>query len=143
MSYVWISLTVALLIIECLTTQLTCIWMGISAAVVAILSALFPSLTVPVQIGIFVILSAILLAATRPLVKKFLRQKKGNETNLDRLIGETAVVVEAINNIEGVGRVKLQGNYWAARSIDGREIPVDTLVTFEKIEGNKAIVSIQ
>ena len=87
--------------------------------------------------------SAILLAATRPLVKKFLHKSKSNETNLDRLIGETAVVVEAINNVTGAGQVKIQGNYWSARSSDGSEIPVDTLVTFEKIEGNKAIVSIK
>lgn len=141
MSYVWISLTVVMLVIECLTTQLTCIWMSISAAVVAILTALFSALPIPVQILIFILLSAALLAATRPLVKKFLRQRKGGETNLDRLIGETAIVVEPINNVLGQGRVKIQGSYWSARSADGSDIPVDTLVTFTSIEGNKAIVS--
>ena len=143
MSYFWIALAVVLLIAECLTTQLISVWMGASAAVTAILVAIFPSIGIPYQILIFVLLSAVLLAATRPLVKKFLHQKKGNETNLDRLIGGTAVVVEAINNIDGVGRVKIQGNYWAARSADGSEIPAETLVTFENIEGNKAIVSIK
>ena len=141
MSYVWISLTVVMLVIECLTTQLTCIWMSISAAVVAILTALFPALPIPVQILIFILLSGALLAATRPLVRNFLRHRKGGETNLDRLIGETAIVVEPINNILGQGRVKIQGNYWSARSADGSDIPVDTLVTFTSIEGNKAIVS--
>ena len=141
MSYFWISLTVVLLIAECLTTQLISVWMGISAAITAILTAIFPTIPIHFQILIFVLLAAALLVATRPLVKKILRPKKGNETNLDRLIGQTAVVVETINNVDGAGRVKIQGNYWSARSSDGKVIPVDAVVTFERIEGNKAIVS--
>ena len=143
MSYLWIALAVILLAIECLTTQLISVWMGLSAAITAILVALIPTIGIPYQIAIFVLLSAILLVATRPLVKKFLRKKKGNETNLDRLIGQPAVVVEAINNLNGTGRVKIQGNYWSARSMDGSEIPADATVIFEKIEGNKAIVSVK
>lgn len=143
MSYFWIILAIVLLIAECLTTQLISVWLGASAAVTAILVALIPSLGIPYQVLIFVLLSAALLLATRPLVKKFLGQKKGNETNLDRLIGQEAVVVEDINNTIGVGRVKIQGNSWSARSADGSEIPANTTVVFERIEGNKAIVSIK
>lgn len=142
MSYFWIALAIVLLVAESLTTQLISIWLGLGAVVTAILTAVFPEISIPVQILIFLLLSAALLAGTRPMVKKFLRRRKGTETNLDRLIGQTAVVVEAINNIDGVGRVKIQGNYWAARSADGAEIPVDTVVIFERIEGNKAIVSV-
>ena len=143
MSYFWVILAVVLLIAECLTTQLISVWLGASAAITAILVAIFPAIGIPYQIMIFVLLSAALLVATRPLVKRFLRKPKNGETNLDRLIGETAVVVEPINNVAGTGRVKIQGNYWSARSADGGEIPVDTLVTFERIEGNKAIVIIK
>lgn len=141
MSYFWIAFAIVLLIAESLTTQLISIWLGLGAAVTAVITAIFPNIPVAVQILIFLVLSAALLVSTRPLVKKFLRKKKGTETNLDRLIGQDAVVVEAINNIDGVGRVKIQGNYWSARSANGADIPVDTIVVFEKIEGNKAIVS--
>lgn len=143
MSYFWIALAVVLLIAECLTTQLISVWMGVSAAITAILVALIPTIGIPYQILIFVLLSAALLLATRPLVKKFLCRKKGNETNLERLIGKEAVVVESINNLNGTGRVKLQGIDWAARSANGSEIPANSIVIFEKIEGNKAIVSLK
>ena len=143
MSYFWIALAVVLLIAECLTTQLISVWMGVSAAITAILVALIPTIGIPYQILIFVLLSAALLLATRPLVKKFLCRKKGTETNLERLIGKEAIVVESINNLNGTGRVKLQGIDWAARSANGSEIPANSTVIFEKIEGNNAIVSLK
>ena len=142
MSYFWIALAIVLIVVECLTVQLLSIWTGISAAVTAVLVAIFPSIPVPVQILIFLLLSAALLAATRPFVKKFLRRKKGQETNLELLMDQPAVVVETINNIAGAGQIKIQGKIWSARSIDNTEIPVDTVVIFRKIEGNKAIVSL-
>ena len=50
------------------------------------------------------------------------------------------MVVEDINNINGVGAVKINGLVWSARSGNGEDIPADTVVIFKEIRGNKAIV---
>ncbi len=133
----WIVLLVIFLVVEAVTSQMVTIWFaaGAAAAIVAEL------LKAPVYLQwiIFVVVSAITLAATRPLVRK-LTQTKMQPTNADRCIGQTAVVVEEINNIDGKGQVQVGGIIWTARSSDGAVFAKDERVTVEKIDGVKLIV---
>ena len=133
----WIVLIVALIIIEAATAQLVTIWFvaGAAAALVAELCDLQQWL----QWVIFIAVSAVALVATRPLVRK-ITQKSMQPTNADRCIGQTAVVTEAIDNIEGKGQVHVNGVTWTARSSDGSKFEKDERVTVEKIEGVKLIV---
>ena len=62
-------------------------------------------------------------------------------TNYELDIGKTAVVTEDINNALSVGRVKLNGVNWDARSEDGMEISAGSIVTVKEISGSKLIVS--
>ena len=62
-------------------------------------------------------------------------------TNLDRCIGEQALVIEDIDNSKTQGQVKVDGKIWMARSENGEYISKDSVVTVEKIEGAKLIVS--
>ena len=140
MFWVWFSLAILLLVVEFLTTDLVCIWFSAAALFVSILLAIFPSLSLGWQFAIFVVASAGLLAATRPLVHKFLNFRRSKDTNLDRLMGQVAVVTERIDNLEATGAVRIGGLVWTARSLEGDVIEPDTYVTFEKIEGNKALV---
>lgn len=140
MFWVWFPLAILLLIVEFLTADLVCIWFSAAALVVSILLAIFPALPLGWQFAIFVAAAAGLLAATRPLVRKFLHFNRSKDTNLDRLIGQVAVVTERIDNLQATGAVRIGGLVWTARSLDGEAIEVDTYVTFEKIEGNKALV---
>ncbi len=93
------------------------------------------------QMVMFVGLSAVILIATRPLVKKM--QGRRYATNFELDIGKTARVIEPINNALGEGRVKLDGTDWAARSEDGSEIEKDAIVTVKMVDGTKLIVSKQ
>ena len=136
----WFCLAILLLIVELLTTDLICIWFGATSLFVGILLAIFPSLPIAWQFVIFAFGSAGLLAATRPLVNRFLHFSRTKDTNLDRLIGKVAVVTEQIDNLNATGAVRIGGLVWTARSLDGDVIEVDSYVTFEKIEGNKALV---
>lgn len=133
----WIALIVVLLIVEAVTVQLVTIWFALGAA--AALVARLCSAPVLLQWVIFVIVSAVALAATRPLVKKFTAQKV-QPTNADRCIGACAVVTEGIDNLSGKGRVKVNGISWSARSSDGTQFKKDELVTVERIDGVKLIV---
>ncbi len=137
MIYFWAALTVILIIVEAVTVQLVTIWFAVGslAAVIANLAGaneIWQSI-------IFVAVSLIVLALTRPYVKKAI-EKKAVPTNADRFIGKEAIVTETIDNRAGRGQVKIGGIEWTARSEDDSVIEPDELVVVKKIEGVKVIV---
>lgn len=132
----WAAALVFFLVLEAVTFQLVSVWLGLGA-LVSLLLAIFE---VPfwVQLLVFVAVSAVALWATRPLVKKFLSNKVGTNSELD--IGKVAIVTETINNSLSKGRVKLNGTYWAARSLEGDIIEEGSTVTVVEVDGSKLIV---
>ncbi len=133
----WAIMLVAFIVIEAVTAQLVTIWFAVGA--LASLIAQMLGAEVWLQWVIFVAVSAIILAATRPLVKKYAKPKV-QPTNADRCIGQTAVVTEKIDNIAGKGAVKVGGVLWTARSETGDVIEENQEVTVTKIDGVKLIV---
>lgn len=138
MSWIWLILLIFFIVTEAITAQLTTIWFAAGALVSLILS-LAGIENIPVQVIIFVLVSLISLIATRPLVKK-LTYKNKQATNADMCIGQQAVVISDIDNLKSTGQVKINGNIWSARSIDGKFVPSGETVTVRSIEGVKLIV---
>lgn len=134
---IWAGLLVLFIIIEAATAQLVTIWFAAGALVSLIIS--FFNCPIWLQIIVFVIVSAVTLIATRPLVRK-LTKKNMQPTNADRCIGATAIVTEDINNILGAGAVSVNGVIWTARSESGNNYSKDEKVTVLRIEGVKLIV---
>lgn len=137
LTVIWIVLLIVFLILEAATVQLVSVWFAVGA--LAALFANLGGLNVIGQIVLFLVLSAVCLIATRPLVKK-LTAAKIQKTNADRCIGAEAVVTEDINNLESTGQVKAIGNIWTARSADDSVIEKGTVVIVERMEGVKLIV---
>ena len=137
MVYFWVALIVVFLIIEALTTQLVTIWFAVGAGGALIAQLL----NAPewAQWVAFIVVSAVLLVATRPLAKRLMK-KKIQPTNADAGIGKTAVVTQTIDNTAGTGQAKLDGNVWTARSADGTVIREGELAVVRAIEGVKLIV---
>ena len=133
----WVVMLVVLIVVEAVTAQMVTIWFAAGAA--AAIAAEILGAQVWLQWIVFVAVSAVALVATRPLVRK-LTKTKIQPTNADRCIGQTAVVVEEINNLEGKGQVHVNGIVWSARSSDGSVFKKDERVTVEKIDGVKLIV---
>ena len=133
----WIVMLIAFVIIEASTAQLLTIWFAVGA-LAALISQMLGA-DVWLQWLIFVAVSAVVVAATRPLVKKYARPKI-QPTNADRCIGQTAVVTEDIDNISGKGAAKVNGIEWSARSETGEIIKAGETVTVVKIDGVKLIV---
>lgn len=133
----WIVALVAFVVIEAITAQLVTIWFAVGS--VAALIAEMLGAQVWLQWTIFVAVSAIVLVATRPFVKKLTKQKV-QPTNADRCIGETAVVTERIDNISGKGAVKVNGIEWSARTQSGNTVEPGNTVKVIKIDGVKLIV---
>ncbi len=137
MLWVWIGLIVVTAAVEAATVQLVPVWFAVGG--VAGLIAYAAGLEIWLQILIFALVSAVALAVTRPLVKKFTNGRK-MPTNADRYIGEKAVVTEKIENDLSKGAVKIGGLEWTARSVDSETAEVGEQVTVEAIEGAKLIV---
>ena len=138
MIFIWLGAIVLFCIAEAITTQLIAIWF-VAGSVGALIACLC-SAQLWLQLIVFVIISGIFVLATRPLAKKFINSQKV-KTNADRIIGMTAVVTEPINNTEGKGQAKVDGQIWTARSSDNKIIPAGEQVTIESINGVKIIVS--
>ncbi len=134
----WAGVLILAVIAEAVTLQLVTIWFAAGAAAAIIASML--GLAMPGQLIVFTLVSALLLAVTRPLIKK-MRVKDVLPTNTESEIGKIAVVTEAISNENNTGRVKIGGVNWKARSFDGNQFPVGTNVCVEKISGTTAYVS--
>lgn len=137
MIWVWLFAIVFFGAVEAATAGLVSIWF-VAGAVAALLSTMLNA-SVPVQFAVFLIVSAIALAATRPLVRRF-RAGKIIPTNLDRVIGQTGKVTETVDNESSTGAVYVDGKTWTARSADGAVLPEGSLVTVSKMEGVKLFV---
>lgn len=135
-SVIWIALIIIFSVIEVLTMGLTTIWFA-GAALIALLAALV-GLSVPVQIGIFLLSAALLIYFTKPLAKDFLRI--GSEkTNVEAVIGQSGPVVKGIERY-ATGQVKINGQIWSALSEDGEPIETGLKVQVVAVEGVKLIV---
>ena len=117
---------------------LVSVWFA-AGSLVALMVALLHG-PVWLQIGVFLVVSSVLLAALWPLTKKFLKPRL-TATNVDSVIGSTGYVTASIDNVAASGQVKLGAMYWTARSLSGDPIPEGTLVRVDHIEGVKVFVS--
>lgn len=137
MTWIWLGAVIVFALVEAATAGLVSIWF-VGGAAAALIAALFGG-PLWLQLALFLLVSAILLAATRPLVKKM--STSVVPTNLDRTIGQTARVTERIDNAAGTGAVYVDGKTWTARSTDDAPIPPGTAVVVERMEGVKLFVS--
>lgn len=136
--YFWLLVLILCLVVEAVTVQLVTIWFA-AGAVGALLAANF-GLGLGAQLTIFVILSIALLLPLRPLMRNVLHTGR-SKTNADRILDQTAVVVQTINNREESGQIRLMGQVWTARSLQEDDcIPEGETVVVRSISGVKAMV---
>lgn len=136
---VWVIVCIGCVILEAASPQLTSIWFALGGIAALIVSFIKPELWW-LQLIIFVVVSAVSLALTRPLAKKLL-SKKSEKMNADRFLDEEGVVIQTVNNVLGEGQIKSKGTVWSARSEnDDDVIEEGAPVIIKKIEGVKVIV---
>lgn len=137
--YTWLVLLVVFLLAEAACPiHLVSIWFAVGALVATIAALL--GAPVWLQVTLFVIVSCALLISLWPLVRKVLKPKL-TRTNVDSVIGSTGIVIAAIDNLEALGQVKLNGVPWSARATSGEHIPEGATVRVDRIEGVKVFVS--
>lgn len=138
MIWIWLGAAVVFGILEAMTAGLISVWF-VAGAVAAMVAAMLGA-GVMVQAGVFIVVSALALALTRPLVRRWTKTRTV-ATNADRVLGQTAKVIETVDNDNSMGAVYVDGKTWSARSRDGSVIPVGTQVQVERMEGVKLFVS--
>ena len=129
----WLILLACFLVVEAITVGLTTIWFAGGALVAAIASGLGAGILI--QWVLFLIVSLALLIFTRPMAVRYMN-KGVPKTNVNSLIGERAVVIQKINNLEQTGQVRINDIEWMARtSSDEVTIPEHAIVTIEDVQG--------
>lgn len=139
MTIVWTGAIIVFGIVEAVTAGLVSIWFV--AGALAALVAAFVDAPIPIQLVLFLAVSAAALALTRPVLNK-ITAANAVPTNADRVLGGTAKVTETIDNENAAGAVYADGKTWTARSADGAVIPAGSRVRIEAMEGVKLIVKI-
>jgi membrane protein implicated in regulation of membrane protease activity len=85
--------------------------------------------------------SGLVFAGLRPLANQHRRLPPAIRTGAAALVGRQALVLERIANLEGVGRVRIDGEVWTARSLDDdSEIQAGERVEVIDIRGATALV---
>ena len=134
----WLVLLIVFLVVEAVTVTLVSLWFA-AGALAALLVSFFGA-AIWLQVLVFLAVSAVALAALRPVARKYIRPKI-TATNVDAVIGSTGLVTVAVDNVTASGQVKLGAMVWSARSTSGDPIPEGTLVRADRIEGVKVFVS--
>lgn len=135
---IWLVAMVAFFAIEATSVTLISLWFAggsLAALIVSLLGGEFW-----LQAVVFVVVSLVLLALIRPLVRKYIKPKI-TATNVDSVIGSQGYTTEQVDNIAATGQVKLGGMFWTARSTDGNPIPPNTLIRVDRVEGVKVYVT--
>lgn len=135
---IWLILLVVFLVVEASTVTMVSLWFAAGAIAAMVISLLNGA--VWLQILAFLAVSAVLLTALRPLVRKHFTPKL-KATNVDAVIGTKGLVTVTIDNVSAAGQVKLGSMEWSARSETGEPIPEGTLVKVDRIEGVKVFVT--
>lgn len=136
-SVLWLVAVIVFLVLEASTYQFVCIWFS-GGALGGLIASLFGANPV-VQVIVFFVLSAVLLAFTRPFVKKVTANRQ-IKTNVEQIPGQIGRVIETVDNVNGTGIIKIGAMDWTARSVDDTVIEKGAVVNILEISGVKAIV---
>ncbi|MCC9174627.1 NfeD family protein [Arthrobacter sp. zg-Y179] len=133
----WLVLFLGFAAVEALTLDL---FFGMLAvgALAAMLASFFAA-PLFLQVVVFAVVSVLMIGVVRPIALKHLQKgDKDQLSNIDRIIGAPALTLESVTGSSGT--VKIGGDTWTARSVDGSPLPAGVEVSVARIEGATALV---
>jgi len=121
---VWLIIAAIFIGAEVLTTGFFLLWFGIGALAAALL-ALLGVTSAAVQVTVFLIVSVLLLIASRTIFDRFLTRSSSSSTALrtgvETMIGQIGTVVEPSRGALNEAAVKAYGSVWTAFPIAGEK----------------------
>lgn len=133
---IWLLIAAVFVVIEIFTSGFAVACFSVGCVFGSILAACDLSLTW--QVVAFAVGTFLAFVLIRPVVMKYLDKKTNDshvKTNMDNIIGKTAVVTERIEE-GGCGRVKIDGDDWKALTDNGMAAEVGEkvqIVSYESI----------
>ncbi|WP_256760691.1 NfeD family protein [Cohnella sp. WQ 127256] len=112
---IWLIVAGVLLIAEMLTLTFYLLWLGVGAAIAAVVALIFPE-WVTVQALSGGVSALVLTVFTKPLMRRF-RESRGYRDAINELVGKQGAVVVAISpGCPGI--VKVGNESWSATSLE-------------------------
>ena len=133
--WIWMAAAVIFLILELMTPTLIFASFVAATAAAGVYSYFSPD-SYYIQLGIFVGVAVILLPTTRVIAKKITKEPP-QKSNVDALVGQTALVIKAIDPNDG-GQIRFEGEVWRATAEVG--IPAEQRVRIVSVSGTKVKV---
>lgn len=133
---IWLIVGILLVVAEVLSGDFVLVMLGTAALAAAGVTALGAGDLVSVLV--FAVTSLGLIVGARPYVKKRLALGSGVKMHHEALLGSKAVALSEVN--EHGGQVKIGGDTWSARTLDGSVVEAGQAVTVVDISGATAVV---
>lgn len=135
--WIWMIIAAIFVVGEIFTAGFFLLWFGVGAAVAGVLALL--GLSFGWQLVAFVVVSLVLFASSRRFAERF-SKKQPPGIGADRFIGKQGIVLEDIDNVKNVGRVRLDKEEWRADSESGEAISAGTQVEVVRLDGTHLVV---
>ncbi len=134
----WVGAALVLGLVE--VASLDLVFAMLTAGALAAALGAYLGVGFPVQVIVFVVTSALLLAVARPLALRKLKPAgPAQRTGTEAQVGRSAEVLDAVTARSGL--VKLTGEQWSARTLDPVEtFAVGEVVRVVQIDGATAVV---
>ncbi|NOJ97330.1 NfeD family protein [Corallococcus sp. CA049B] len=130
----WLIAAIVLGVLEIKLSGFVTLWLAVGALMASLMAG--AGLGLNSQLFAFTLVSAVLFGASRTIFKNvFMRDAVHLKTGVEAMLGQEAVVMEALSDGHG-GTVRINGELWMARSLSG-PLPEGERVTVEQIEGLK------
>jgi membrane protein implicated in regulation of membrane protease activity len=134
---IWLLAGLVLALLEILTPGFVLACFSFGCFLAAIVAAL--DFNANWQIGIFAATTFVLFISARQVFGRLFGAKKSPVlTNVDRLVGLTAITLDEVDDEHG--QVKVEGEVWSARSVSGEKLPPEIKVRILRVDGNKLVV---
>lgn len=135
----WLVAFLVFTAMEAASQALTAVWFAggaVAAFFVAVCGGSFR-----LQLIIFTVISALLLACVRPFARKCVNQI-AQKTNAGSLVGKLVRITEDVDNAKWTGKGMVEGMEWTVRAKDpGCVLPTGMLAKVVEIQGVKLIVT--
>ena len=135
--WIWMILAALFVVGEIFTAGFFLLWFGIGAAVAGVIALL--GFGMVWQMAAFIILSILLFSVSRRFADRVTKEQPPG-IGANRMIGMECLVLDAIDNSENTGRVRMAREEWRAESDSGERIAEGTRVQVTRINGTHLVV---
>lgn len=131
----WLAIMLALAMVEIATVNLVFLMLAGGALAGAI--AAYAGADLALQLVVAIVVAVAMLFVVRPFFLRHMQPKSEYLSNVEALVGATALTLEEVTPRSGT--VRLSGEVWSARS-NGPSIRPDIDVRVVRIDGATAVV---